>query len=168
MKYDTLELCRELKTFIEKNNDVIMYTGICKRAGVNRQSLANILFGHGETISSTYLNKVLPYFRQFGFIYSGFQVELDLIQRVVCTYFDIPIDTMKSKSQKGDIVQARQFIFKFAIEMTKHSSGFIGKKTGGKDHATVLTGVKTINNRIERERVVRFHFEQLERRIKQA
>ena len=36
------------------------------------------------------------------------EVSIDYIQKVVCDYFNIPIETMKSKTRKREIVQCRQ------------------------------------------------------------
>ena len=36
------------------------------------------------------------------------EVSIDYIQKVVCDYFDLAIDTMKSKTRKREVVQARQ------------------------------------------------------------
>ena len=72
------------------------------------------------------------------------EVSIDYIQKVVCDYFDLAIDTMKSKTRKREVVQARQIAMYFAKSMTKSSLATIGMHCGGKDHATVLHAVKTI------------------------
>ena len=41
------------------------------------------------------------------------EVSIDYIQKVVCDYFDIPIELMKSKTRKREIVQARQLAMYF-------------------------------------------------------
>jgi chromosomal replication initiator protein len=74
------------------------------------------------------------------------EVSIDYIQKVVCDYFDIPIETMKSKTRKREIVQCRQLAMFFSKQMTKNSLAMIGKHCGNKDHATVLHACKTVNN----------------------
>jgi chromosomal replication initiator protein len=74
------------------------------------------------------------------------EVSIDYIQKVVCDYFDIPIETMKSKTRKREIVQCRQLAMYFSKQMTKNSLAMIGKHCGNKDHATVLHACKTVNN----------------------
>ena len=66
------------------------------------------------------------------------EVSIDYIQKVVCDYFDLNIDLMKSKTRKREVVQARQIAMYFAKCMTKSSLATIGMHCGGKDHATVL------------------------------
>ena len=41
------------------------------------------------------------------------EISIDYIQKVVCDYFDIPIELMKSKTRKREIVQARQLAMFF-------------------------------------------------------
>ena len=50
------------------------------------------------------------------------EVSIDYIQKVVvCDYFDLPIELLKSKTRKREIVQARQISMYFAKKMTKSS-----------------------------------------------
>jgi hypothetical protein len=57
----------------------------------------------------------------------------------------ISIETLKGKCRQREIVIARQYYFRRSREMTKSSLSAIGALVG-KDHATVLHGIKTINN----------------------
>ena len=54
------------------------------------------------------------------------EVSIDYIQKVVCDYFDLPIELLKSKTRKREIVQARQISMYFAKKMTKSSLANIG------------------------------------------
>ena len=76
------------------------------------------------------------------------EVSIDYIQKMVCDYFDLPIELLKSKTRKREVVQARQIAMYFAKKMTKSSLANIGMHCGGKDHATVLHACKTVNNLI--------------------
>ncbi|HNA33166.1 MAG TPA: chromosomal replication initiator protein DnaA, partial [Flavobacteriales bacterium] len=71
------------------------------------------------------------------------EVSIDYIQKVVCDYFDLPIELLKSKTRKREVVQARQIAMYFAKKMTKNSLASIGAHCGGKDHATVLHACRT-------------------------
>ena len=55
------------------------------------------------------------------------EVSIDYIQKVICDYFDIPIEIMKSKTRKREIVQCRQLAMYFAKQLTKNSLAMIGK-----------------------------------------
>jgi len=93
------------------------------------------------------------------------EVSIDYIQKVVCDYFDLPIDLMKSKTRKREVVQARQIAMYFAKNLTKSSLATIGLHCGGKDHATVLHACRTVNNLMDTDKRFRSYIEELEKKI---
>lgn len=93
------------------------------------------------------------------------EVSIDFIQKVVADYFDLPIELMKSKTRKREVVQARQIAMYFSKNMTKASLANIGLHCGGKDHATVLHACRTVNNLMETDKRFRQYIEDLEKRI---
>lgn len=93
------------------------------------------------------------------------EVSIDYIQKVVCDYFDLPIELMKSKTRKREVVQARQIAMYFAKQYTKSSLATIGAHCGGKDHATVLHACKTVNNLMDTDKRFRAYVEELEKKI---
>jgi len=93
------------------------------------------------------------------------EVSIDYIQKVVCDYFDLPIELLKSKTRKREVVQARQIAMYFAKKMTKSSLANIGMHCGGKDHATVLHACRTVNNLSETDKNFRKYLEDLEKKL---
>jgi len=93
------------------------------------------------------------------------EVSIDYIQKVVCDYFDLPIELLKSKTRKREVVQARQIAMYFAKKMTKSSLANIGMHCGGKDHATVLHACRTVNNLQETDKQFRKYLEDLEKKL---
>ncbi len=93
------------------------------------------------------------------------EVSIDYIQKVVCDYFDMEIDLMKSKTRKREVVQARQIAMYFAKKMTKSSLANIGSHCGGKDHATVLHACRTVNNLSETDKRFRTYLEDLDKKL---
>jgi chromosomal replication initiator protein len=93
------------------------------------------------------------------------EVSIDYIQKVVCDYFNLPIELIKSKTRKREVVQARQIAMYFAKSMTKSSLATIGMHCGGKDHATVLHACRTVNNLIETDKRFRAYIDELEKKI---
>ncbi|MDZ4823080.1 MAG: chromosomal replication initiator protein DnaA [Flavobacteriales bacterium] len=93
------------------------------------------------------------------------EVSIDYIQKVVCDYFDLPIELLKSKTRKREIVQARQIAMFFAKRMTKSSLASIGAHCGGKDHATVLHACRTVNNLQETDKHFRKYLDDLEKKL---
>jgi|TARA_B100000131_G_scaffold285879_1_gene295465 chromosomal replication initiator protein len=93
------------------------------------------------------------------------EVSIDYIQKVVCDYFDIPIETMKSKTRKREIVQCRQLAMFFSKQLTKNSLAMIGKHCGNKDHATVLHACKTVNNLADTDKRFKGYVSDIEKRL---
>ncbi len=93
-------------------------------------------------------------------------ISIDYIQKVVCSYFNIPVDTIHSKTRKREIVQARQIAMYFSKSLTKSSLTTIGAQIGGKDHATVLHACKTVNNLMDTDKKFRLQIEEIEKKLK--
>lgn len=94
------------------------------------------------------------------------EISIEYIQKVICEYFNLSLETLNSKTRKREIVQARQLVMYFAKEYTKSSLALIGMHCGNKDHATVLHAVRTINNLVETDKQFRGYFKDLDKRIK--
>jgi len=94
------------------------------------------------------------------------EISIDFIQKIVCDYFNLPVDAINSKTRKREIVQARQLSMYFAKKHTKASLATIGLHCGNKDHATVLHACKTVNNLIDTDKQFRVYVEELDKKIK--
>lgn len=93
------------------------------------------------------------------------EVSIDYIQKVVCDYFNLPIELLKSKTRRREVVQARQIAMFFAKRMTKSSLASIGAQCGGKDHATVLHACKTVNNLLDTDKRFKIYIDELDKKI---
>ena len=77
------------------------------------------------------------------------QISVQMIQEIVCKYFNLEQSVIQTNSRKREIVQARQITMYLAKKYTDSSFSHIGKIVGKKDHATVLHACKTIKDQIE-------------------
>ncbi|MBN4051268.1 chromosomal replication initiator protein DnaA [bacterium AH-315-M05] len=93
------------------------------------------------------------------------EVSIDYIQKCVCDYFDLPIELLKSKTRKREVVQARQLAMYFSKSMTKASLAKIGMHCGGKDHATVLHACRTVNNLMDTDKQFKGYVTDLKKKI---
>ncbi len=93
------------------------------------------------------------------------EISIDFIQKVVSDYFNLPLELLKSKTRKREVVQARQIAMFFAKSMTKSSLASIGLQCGGKDHATVLHACRTVNNLLETDKKFRVYIDEIEKKI---
>ena len=93
------------------------------------------------------------------------EITIDYIQKVVCDYFKLPIDSIQSPTRKREIVQARQLAMYFAKKKTKLSLAIIGLQCGNKDHATVLHACKTVANLNETDKQFHYWVDELEKKL---
>src|SRR3546814_5027078 len=61
------------------------------------------------------------------------EISMDYIQKLVCDYFEVPVEMVKSKLRKREIVQARQISMYLAKNHTKTSLKSIGAFFGGRE-----------------------------------
>lgn len=94
------------------------------------------------------------------------ELSVDFIQKTVCNYYGLEIDSLQSKTRKREIVQARQIAMYFSKNLTNSSLSVIGSKIGKKDHATVLHACKTILNLIETDRDFKNQIREIEAQLK--
>jgi chromosomal replication initiator protein len=97
---------------------------------------------------------------------SKHEITIDYIQKIVCDYFNMPVDSLQSKTRKREVVQARQIAMFFSKSLTKSSLTSIGTQIGHKDHATVLHACKTVNNLIDTDKQFKTDVEEIEKRLK--
>jgi len=93
------------------------------------------------------------------------QLDIDYIKKIVCRYFNIPVEALDYNTRKREIVKSRQIAMFFSRKLTKSSLATIGYKIGRKDHSTVLHACKTVNNLIETDREFREQIHEIKKRI---
>tara|TARA_R110002096_G_scaffold21043_7_gene68711 strand:- start:63851 stop:65281 length:1431 start_codon:yes stop_codon:yes gene_type:complete len=93
------------------------------------------------------------------------EISIDYIQKVVCDYFDMPIELLKSATRKREIVQARQLAMYFSKQLTKNSLASIGAQCGNKDHATVLHACRTVNNLADTDKRFRTYVDDIRKKL---
>lgn len=94
------------------------------------------------------------------------EISIEYIQKLVCDYFTIPVEQVKSKTRKREIVLARQISMFYAKDLTKSSLKTIGMHFGGRDHMTVIRACQTINDLMETDKKTRTDIEEIGKRIR--
>ena len=94
------------------------------------------------------------------------EMSVDFIQKTVCEYYGLDVDSLQSKTRKREIVQARQIAMYLSKNLTNSSLSAIGSKIGKKDHSTVLHACKTISNLIETDREFKNQLREIESQLK--
>jgi len=94
------------------------------------------------------------------------EISIEYIQKLVCDYFNLAVETVKSKTRKREIVQARQISMYFAKDLTKASLKTIGTHFGGRDHSTVIHACQTVNDLMETDKKFKADVEEIMKKIK--
>ncbi len=77
------------------------------------------------------------------------EVSIEFIQKTVCEYYEVPIEKLREKTRKRDVVQARQLSMFLAKNFTKNSLKVIGDHFGGRDHSTVIHSCQMVQNMMD-------------------
>lgn len=81
------------------------------------------------------------------------EIGMDVIMKSTAKYFGITLEDLKSKSRKKEVVNARQMAMFLAKEHTQHSLKAIGYHFGGRDHATVIHAIRTVQGSMKDHKV---------------
>jgi chromosomal replication initiator protein len=79
------------------------------------------------------------------------KVTITLIQKTVAQHFDIPLESLRAKTRIARVVLVRQVSIYLARKLTDLPLAEIGKRTGGRDHSTVLYACGKIEKLLERD-----------------
>ncbi len=79
------------------------------------------------------------------------EINIDLIKKVVASYYNITIEDMISKKRTQKITFPRQIAMYLSREFTDSSLPQIGEEFGGRDHTTVIHSYKKIEEKYNKE-----------------
>ncbi|MDY0014902.1 MAG: chromosomal replication initiator protein DnaA [Bacteroidales bacterium] len=96
------------------------------------------------------------------------EMSIDYIQKVVCDYYNMPVNQIFSTSRKRDIVHVRHSSMYFAKKYTDMSLSQIGTKCGNKDHATVLHACRAIENLIATDKKIKEDLNNIDKILKNS
>lgn len=94
------------------------------------------------------------------------EVGIDYIQKTVSEYFKIPIDQLKDKTRKKEIVLARQIAMYFSKDYTNLSLKTIGDHFGGRDHSTVIHAVQAVSDFCDTDASFKKTVEEIRKKLK--
>ena len=92
-------------------------------------------------------------------------ITMEKVQKAVCQYFNISVDSLLSKSRKRQIVQARQIAMYMSRKLLKCSLSTIGSELGGKDHSTVLHACSTVQDFMSIDKTFRQYVTDIEKML---
>jgi chromosomal replication initiator protein len=92
-------------------------------------------------------------------------ITIEQIQRIVAEFYDLPVDQLRAKTRKQEVVIARQTAMFLAKELTNSSLKTIGLHFGGRDHSTVIHACQAVDERASTTEEFRKQIEAIRRRI---
>lgn len=159
MKNDGLEMPREVVKYIAYN----IQSNIRELEGVLISLLAQSSLNKRE-IDLELAKKVLRNYIKS----SSKEITIDVIQKMVCDYFDVPYEKLLQKTRKREIVQARQITMFLAKAFTKNSLKTIGEHFGGRDHTTVIHSCQTVKDLMDTDSLFKESVIELQQKVQLA
>lgn len=93
------------------------------------------------------------------------EITPQLIIEVVSEHFQISLDQIISKRRSNDIVRPRQIAMYLCKNMTDFTLDSIGTLLGGRDHTTVISGIKKITEEYNSNENTRILIETIKKKI---
>jgi chromosomal replication initiator protein len=93
------------------------------------------------------------------------EITPQLIIEVVSEHFHITVDQMISKNRSSDIAKPRQIAMYLCKNMSSTSLDTVGALLGGRDHSTIIHGVKKISEEYENNETTRALIETIKKKI---
>lgn len=93
------------------------------------------------------------------------EITPQLIIEVVSEHFQISLDQMISKNRSNDIAKPRQIAMYLCKNMTDTPLDSIGSMLGGRDHSTIIHGIKKISDEYESNQNTRSLIETIKKKI---
>ncbi|SHE86555.1 chromosomal replication initiator protein DnaA [Seinonella peptonophila] len=94
-------------------------------------------------------------------------VSIQQIQEIVCNYYHLQVDDLKSKKRTKTIAVPRQIAMYLSRELTDFSLPRIGGDFGGRDHTTVIHAHEKISRLIENDPILQKEVLEIRKRIEQ-
>lgn len=95
------------------------------------------------------------------------QITIDLIQDVVCSYYNMRIDELKSQRRTRNVAYPRQIAMYLCRKLTDTSLPKIGEEFGGRDHTTVIHAYEKISEGLKHDETLQEAINEITKRINQ-
>jgi chromosomal replication initiator protein len=92
-------------------------------------------------------------------------LSIETIQKEVSSYFSIKVADLKSQKRHKAIARPRQIAMYLCRKLTDSSFPEIGQRFGGKDHSTVISSCRKIQDLVEKDLSIRTAVESIERQL---
>lgn len=93
------------------------------------------------------------------------EITPQLIIEVVSEHFHISVDQMISKTRSSDVAKPRQIAMYLCKNMTDSPLDTIGSLLGGRDHSTIIHGIKKVTEEYDTNETTRTLIETIKKKI---
>lgn len=93
------------------------------------------------------------------------ELTIQSIIEVVCDHYQISIENILSKKRSTDVALPRMVIMYLASNYTDASQDAIGSSLGGRDHSTVIHGIRKIESGLKDDKDLQAHIEAILKKI---
>jgi chromosomal replication initiator protein len=92
-------------------------------------------------------------------------LSVELIQKEVASYFNVKLADLKGAKRHKAVARPRQIAMYLARQLTSASFPEIGQRFGGKDHSTVISACRKVEELVDRDLSVRTAVDTLRRQL---
>ena len=89
----------------------------------------------------------------------------EAIQKEVAAYFSLKVSDLRSHKRHKAVARPRQIAMFLSRKLTSSSFPEIGQRFGGKDHSTVISACRKVEQLVEQDLQVRTAVETLQRQL---
>jgi len=79
------------------------------------------------------------------------KVSIDAIIETVAKFYGVPVNTIREKNRRKEVIFPRMVSMYLAKQMTQYSLKTIGLQFGGRDHSTVIHALHTVEEKLTSE-----------------
>jgi len=92
-------------------------------------------------------------------------LSIDTIMEYTSKIYNLPIDQLRAKTRKKDVVKARQVAMLLSKQLTDHSLVTIGLHFGGRDHSTVIHAIESTEKNLAQDPSLRQQIEAMKKHL---
>lgn len=164
ISFDTTQETEYIRNWLVGRKKFIVISLVEKELEVGEGTLRDIANGERKSMSPMLLEKLTEFLSvKFGMPPPS-TLRVSLLDFIVCSFFKLKIGTLQQKTNKREVVKARQIAMFFSKEYTKLTLDAIGREFN-RDHATVLYSCKTVANLMETDKKYKFDIGEIKKTL---
>lgn len=152
------------------DNDIVEYIAINIKANVRELegALNRLSAFHNLTANPITIETSIEVLKNLMADTEQPRISIELIQKVVGSFFSIKISELKSDTKAKNVAVPRQIGMFLCKELLSVSFNEIGERFGGKDHSTVMYSVKKIRKHIKTDPDLQHTVNLISRQLKEG